>query len=145
MRRRLFFLMNALLTGCCASAEGVPETAGEREIPVTSFPGIRIGQTENAEAGTGVTVLLCEHGMRAGLDVARAVARRAERRFRVVAQKFVADKKAMQYMNRLSDFLYVSARYADYKAENIRSEGVRQEVIRDILKEPHGSRRRIDN
>lgn len=69
MKRRLFFLMNALLTGCCASAEGVPETAGEREIPVTSFPGIRIGQTENAEAGTGVTVLLCEHGMRAGLDV----------------------------------------------------------------------------
>lgn len=85
----------------------------------------------------------CEESAR--LDVARAVARRAERRFRVVAQKFVADKKAMQYMNRLSDFLYVSARYADYMAENIRSEGVRQEVIRDILKEPHGSRRRIDN
>ena len=74
----------------------------------------------------------CEESAR--LDLARAVARRAERRFRTVAQKYVADKKAMQYVNRLSDFLYVSARFADYKAENIRSEGVRQEVIKDVLK-----------
>ncbi|MDO4621866.1 MAG: cob(I)yrinic acid a,c-diamide adenosyltransferase [Eubacteriales bacterium] len=75
----------------------------------------------------------CEESAR--LDVARAVARRAERRFRTVAQKFVADKAAMQYMNRLSDYLYVCARYADYKAENIREEGIRQEVIRDVLKD----------
>ena len=83
----------------------------------------------------------CEESAR--LDVARAVARRAERRFRTVAQKYVADRKAMQYMNRLSDFLYLAARYADYQAENIRSEGVRQEVIRDVLK--NGGKRRIDN
>ena len=27
----------------------------------------------------------------------------------------------MQYVNRLSDYLYVSARYADYQAENNRA------------------------
>ena len=31
--------------------------------------GIRIGQTERADAGTGCTVFLCENGMRAGVDV----------------------------------------------------------------------------
>lgn len=41
----------------------------KREISVTEIEGIRIGQTENAEAGTGCTVLLSENGMRAGLDV----------------------------------------------------------------------------
>ena len=39
------------------------------EIPVTSIQGIRIGQTENAEAGTGCTVFITEKGMPAGLDI----------------------------------------------------------------------------
>ena len=40
-----------------------------REIPITDIEGIRIGQTENASAGTGLTVFIAENGMRAGLDV----------------------------------------------------------------------------
>ena len=40
-----------------------------QEIPVTEIGGIRIGQAENAEAGTGCTVFIAENGMRAGLDV----------------------------------------------------------------------------
>ncbi len=39
------------------------------EIPVTEIENIRIGQAENAEAGTGLTVFICENGMAAGLDV----------------------------------------------------------------------------
>ena len=39
------------------------------EISVTDIQPIRIGQVEDAEAGTGCTVLICETGMRAGLDV----------------------------------------------------------------------------
>lgn len=41
------------------------------EIPVAEFPGIRIGQTEDAEGGTGITVVLCEdpQGMPAGLSI----------------------------------------------------------------------------
>ena len=40
-----------------------------KEIAITDIRPLRIGQTENAEAGTGCTVLICENGMRAGLDV----------------------------------------------------------------------------
>lgn len=40
-----------------------------RRIPVTDLAPLRIGQTENRAAGTGLTVFLCPDGMRAGLDV----------------------------------------------------------------------------
>jgi L-aminopeptidase/D-esterase-like protein len=40
-----------------------------KEISITQIQGIRIGQAEHAEAGTGCTVLLAEDGMQAGLDV----------------------------------------------------------------------------
>ena len=39
------------------------------EIPVTEIKGIRIGQVENAQAGTGCTVFVCPEGMRAGVDI----------------------------------------------------------------------------
>ena len=39
------------------------------EISIDAIRPVRIGQTENKEAGTGCTVVLCESGMRAGLDV----------------------------------------------------------------------------
>jgi len=39
------------------------------EIPVTEVGPVFIGQTENAEAATGCTVLIAPQGMRAGLDV----------------------------------------------------------------------------
>ncbi len=41
----------------------------KREIPITGIAGIRIGQAEDPESGTGCTVFLSENGMRAGLDV----------------------------------------------------------------------------
>ena len=40
-----------------------------REIPITEVAAVRIGQTENAQAGTGCTVIIAEDGMGAGLDV----------------------------------------------------------------------------
>ncbi|MBO4563104.1 MAG: P1 family peptidase [Clostridia bacterium] len=40
-----------------------------KEISITEIGPIRIGQTENREAGTGCTVFISETGMRAGLDV----------------------------------------------------------------------------
>ena len=39
------------------------------EISIREIPGIGIGQVENAQAGTGCTVLVAKGGMRAGLDV----------------------------------------------------------------------------
>ena len=40
-----------------------------KEISVNEIKNIKIGQEENAEAGTGCTVFICEEGMAAGLDV----------------------------------------------------------------------------
>ena len=56
----------------------------------------------------------CEASAR--IDMARAIARRAERRFCKVNQIYGADKKAMVYLNRLSDYLYVLARYIDHES-----------------------------
>ena len=42
---------------------------GYREIKVTDIGPVHIGQVENAEAGTGVTVVISEKGMPAGLDI----------------------------------------------------------------------------
>ena len=55
----------------------------------------------------------CE--LSARLDVARAVARRAERQFCRTTRLYSLDTQAQKYMNRLSDYLYVCARWADYK------------------------------
>ena len=40
-----------------------------KEISITEIQPLNIGQVENADAGTGVTVFISEKGMRAGLDV----------------------------------------------------------------------------
>ena len=40
-----------------------------KEIPFTSIKDIRVGQVENAQAGTGVTVMVAPGGMAAGIDV----------------------------------------------------------------------------
>lgn len=55
----------------------------------------------------------CEVSAR--LDVARSIARRAERCFYRVSKKYNTDAKALQYINRLSDYLYIEARHADYQ------------------------------
>lgn len=49
----------------------------------------------------------------AEIDVARTVARRAERALASVSVKFGADTGTKKYMNRLADYLYVLARYTD--------------------------------
>ena len=74
----------------------------------------------------------CE--LSARLDIARAVTRRAERRFRKVAQNYGADAHSMQYMNRLADYLYIEARYADYQAGNTEAGKLRETVIQNVMK-----------
>lgn len=54
----------------------------------------------------------CE--LSARLDVARTVARRAERRYWLVNKTHDTDACALRYLNRLSDYLYIEARFADY-------------------------------
>ena len=40
-----------------------------REIPITELEGLRIGNAQDYDAMTGVTVLLFDHGARAGVDI----------------------------------------------------------------------------
>ena len=65
MKRITFFLVLMLLL----TNGAVAEVQEMKEILVTEIGPTRIGQVENAEAGTGCTVLICDDGMRAGLDV----------------------------------------------------------------------------
>lgn len=56
----------------------------------------------------------CE--LSARLDLARAVARRAERNMIKVDENHRIDSTIKKYMNRLSDYLYILARYQDQKS-----------------------------
>ena len=64
-----YFIMSFLGIVLTTALTCVTAFAQETEIPITDIPGVNIGQTENVQAGTGCTVILCEDGMRAGLDV----------------------------------------------------------------------------
>ena len=75
----------------------------------------KIDKTENQFPREHKFVLYGKCESSARIDVARSVARRAERRFCKVSQIYGADQKAMMYMNRLSDYLYVLARFVDYE------------------------------
>ena len=55
----------------------------------------------------------CESSAR--LDLARVAARKAERIFWKVQKDYEVDILAIQYMNRLSDYFYILARFEDYK------------------------------
>lgn len=57
----------------------------------------------------------------AEIDVARTVARRAERTLAAVSVKFGSDTGTKKYMNRLADYLYLLARYADAREQEGRS------------------------
>lgn len=53
----------------------------------------------------------CE--LSAKLDVARAYTRKAERNMVKINQTYLINENVMKYMNRLSDYLYIMARYQD--------------------------------
>jgi len=65
----------------------------------------------------------------AEIDVARSVSRRAERRLSSVSKKFGSDAMAKKYLNRLSDYLYVLARYTDVCVANQKEEGITQKAV----------------
>lgn len=92
-----------------------------------------IDQIENAFPRKKEFVLYGGCELSARIDVARAVTRRAERRFRKVEQNYGADAKAVQYINRLSDYLYLCARHADYNVEHDKTEEIKNTVFKNIM------------
>lgn len=58
----------------------------------------------------------------AEIEIARAVARRAERCLAQVSVKFGADNESKKFLNRLSDYLYILARYTENKSGSVYAE-----------------------
>lgn len=72
-----------------------------------------IGRMKDIFSGEKLPILPGDSRVAAEVDVTRAVARRAERELALVSVKFGSDTGAKKYMNRLSDYFYVLARYVD--------------------------------
>ena len=100
----------------------------------TVYLETQIDELEAAFPRTKDFVLYGGCELSARLDIARAVTRRAERRFRKVAQNYGADAKAMQYVNRLADYLYIEARYADHQTGSTEAGKLRETVIQNVMK-----------
>ena len=79
----------------------------------TELLGEEIGRMRKIFSGERLPILPGDSRVAAEIDVTRAVARRAERELALVSVKFGSDTGAKKYMNRLSDYLYVLARYVD--------------------------------
>ena len=58
----------------------------------------------------------------AEIEITRAVARRAERCLAQVSVKFGADNESKKFLNRLSDYLYILARYTENESGSVHAE-----------------------
>lgn len=78
-------------------------------------------------------ILPGENRLSAELDIARTVARRAERALASVSVKFGADNGSKKYMNRLADYLYVLARYnaAKDKGESVQKTATEETHVKE--------------
>ena len=105
-----------------------------------------IGRMKEIFSGERLPVLPGDSRVAAEIDVTRAVARRAERELALVSVKFGSDTGAKKFMNRLSDYFYVLARYVDVakikekKAEAaesvqgaVRSENAGTEIVENTV------------
>lgn len=105
---------------------GVADSADEPEERLFAFPGDevaaleeRIDRIEEAFARVKGFVLPGSSYYSAQIDVARTVARRCERWFTAVSETHPVDAAAARYLNRLSDYLYMTARYVDAKNQGV--------------------------
>lgn len=105
-----------------------------------------IGRMKEIFSEEKLPILPGDSRVAAEVDVTRAVARRAERELALVSVKFGSDTGAKKYMNRLSDYFYVLARYVDVakikekKAEAaesvqgaVRSENAGTEIVENTV------------
>ena len=67
--KRTLLVLAILLCIVISIAYGEETEDNVMEIPVTQIGSIAIGQVENAEAGTGLTVFISKEGMPAGIDI----------------------------------------------------------------------------
>ena len=76
---------------------------------------LKIDELENSFDREKKLVLYGDCEKSARLDLARVATRKAERYFWKIQKKYNLDILATRYMNRLSDYFYILARFEDYK------------------------------
>ncbi len=76
---------------------------------------IKIDELENSFERENKLILYGDCEKSARLDLARVATRKAERYFWKIQKKYNLDILATRYMNRLSDYFYILARFEDYK------------------------------
>ena len=97
-----------------------------------------IGRMKEIFSGERLPILPGDSRVAAEIDVTRAVARRAERELALVSVKFGSDTGAKKFMNRLSDYFYVLARYVDAAKIGEKNAETAEGVQRSVKSETAG-------
>ena len=97
-----------------------------------------IGRMKEIFSGERLPILPGDSRVAAEIDVTRAVARRAERELALVSVKFGSDTGAKKYMNRLSDYFYVLARYVDASRIEEKKTDISESVQESVKAETAG-------
>lgn len=121
--RRALGLIQSDLFAIGARLATPPAREGRPVPAVPELPMERVGEMESwidaAEAETGqLKNFILPSGVAGAshLHHARAVCRRAERRTVKLAGRSFVDPEAIQYLNRLSDYLFAAARLENHRA-----------------------------
>ena len=107
IQKELMFIMAGI-----ADADNPMYQVDEDEIHALE---LKIDELENSFEREKKLVLYGDCEKSARLDLARVVTRKAERYFWKIQKKYNLDILATRYMNRLSDYFYILARFEDYK------------------------------
>jgi len=99
------------------------ENLNELEKLIIEYEGMYISQNK--------FILPGENRISAIMDICRAVARKVERQIIYVDSTYVLEGNCKKYFNRLSDYLFATARYIDFKEEITRrvKESLKEELI----------------
>lgn len=107
------FNLGSLLA--CADEKLLPKLPAVKESQITALEQqIDLWTTELPELRN--FILPAGHAVAVQLHVARTLCRRAERRAAEAVMNSEAYALCLQYMNRLSDFLFVAARWANHRS-----------------------------
>lgn len=107
IQKELMFIMAGI-----ADADNPMYQVDEDEIHALE---LKIDELENSFEREKKLVLYGDCEKSARLDLARVATRKVERYFWKIQKKYNLDILATRYMNRLSDYFYILARFEDYK------------------------------
>ena len=107
IQKELMFIMAGI-----ADADNPMYQVDEDEIHALE---LKIDELENSFDREKKLVLYGDCEKSARLDLARVATRKAERYFWKIQKKYNLDILATRYMNRLSDYFYILARFEDSK------------------------------